>query len=111
MKQQKRTTGPIEAVFYDRTQTILLRSIPGEDYIAVIELTDLPGDDELLFAKTLGDANAEHIVACWNALEGWNPAYVREFLEASRKMIRDHMTPAEWVDLSKLLAKADGRIG
>lgn len=52
---------------------------------------------------------ALHMVACWNALEGWNPVYVRELLEASRKMIRDHMTPTEWTELSKLLTKAEGK--
>lgn len=60
----------------------------GKDYIAhSIGYQRRPGSNQRTLSETEAEANAKRIVECVNALAGYNPAAVRECVEALRKMV------------------------
>lgn len=93
-----------------------IRAMRGVDdlYITGIVWGD-DGDEEYLPSYTEAEANAARIVACVNALEGYNPDAVRDVVEALRQAdaalnSMAALVEAEWRDHDKAMTRHDNDV-
>jgi hypothetical protein len=71
------TPGPLEYLGKDRNDQPQLIGRDGQ-------LVAVCAHECLTSREPEAEANAHHIIACWNACEGLNPEGVRELLEAAK---------------------------